>query len=535
MAIIAGKNRGVGFLCWFTCKEIESMTSFLLFEAASGYALFARMESEEIGAMQAEVIQAQSEKGRFSKLVQLRAFQPFVSAEQALENQNDISEGILNATLKLFLEVNLDKPKPGKLTKYSLGVSDTKIGQAVQEEMSIKCESDELVLELLRGIRYHFSHYISALRPGDMERAQLGLAHSYSRAKVKFNVNRVDNMVIQAIALLDQLDKDVNTFSMRCREWFSWHFPELVRVIPDNTLYALAVRFIQRRSNLSEQSIPGLTEVLDSEDLARDVLEASKSSMGTDISDIDMVNIQSFADRVVSINKYRVSLHNYLIKKMNSCAPNLSALIGELVGARLISHAGSLTNLAKYPASTIQILGAEKALFRALKTKGNTPKYGLIYHSTFIGRAAVKNKGRVSRFLANKCAIASRIDCFSDSITQKFGDKLREQVEERLKFYDTGATPRKNLDVMRLAIDEVNQDNVVEVAIEHKKKRKSEAAMDVDVVEESVPKKKKKASIPVAVEIEAEQLPLKKKKEKKAEVEEETEIPKKKKEKKAQA
>src|SRR3990167_596917 len=122
---------------------------------------------------------------------------------------------------------------------------------------------------------------------------------------------------------------------------------------------------------------------------------------------------------------------------METVAPNLSALIGDQVAARLIAHAGSLTNLAKYPASTVQILGAEKALFRALKTRGNTPKYGLIYHSTFIGRASSANKGRISRYLANKCSIASRIDCFSDVSTDKFGLKLREQVEDRLKFYDT--------------------------------------------------------------------------------------------------
>lgn len=98
---------------------------------------------------------------------------------------------------------------------------------------------------------------------------------------------------------------------------------------------------------------------------------------------------------------------------MNDIAPNLAALIGDMVGARLISHAGSLTNLAKCPSSTLQILGAEKALFRALKTRGNTPKYGLIFHSSFIGRAAAKNKGRIARYLANKCSIASRIDCFA--------------------------------------------------------------------------------------------------------------------------
>ena len=111
-------------------------------------------------------------------------------------------------------------------------------------------------------------------------------------------------------------------------------------------------------------------------------------------------------------------------------------------------QAGSLTNLAKAPASTVQILGAEKALFRALKTKGNTPKYGIIYHSTFIGRADGKNKGRISRYLANKCSIATRIDSFADEPSNVYGQKLRDQVEERLKFYETGAAPRKNIDVM---------------------------------------------------------------------------------------
>ena len=134
---------------------------------------------------------------------------------------------------------------------------------------------------------------------------------------------------------------------------------------------------------------------------------------------------------------------------MNSVAPNLAALIGDVIGARLISHAGSLTNLSKYPASTVQILGAEKALFRALKTKGRTPKYGIIYHSTFIGRADAKNKGRISRYLANKCSIASRIDCFSDNATDLFGKALKAQVDQRLHFFDSGEPTAKNIDVMQ--------------------------------------------------------------------------------------
>lgn len=252
---------------------------------------------------------------------------------------------------------------------------------------------------------------------------------------------------------------------MRVREWYSWHFPELVKIINDNyqcvpplpphhcpavrvcsspcrllppwlpltgvlfsCRYARLVLVIKDKSALTEESLEAMTEVTGDEEKSKEVLEAAKASMGQDISPIDLINISSFASRVISLAEYRQRLHGYLSDKMGVVAPNLAALIGDTVGARLISHAGSLTNLAKYPASTVQILGAEKALFRALKTKGNTPKYGLIFHSSFIGRAKQRNKGRISRYLANKCSIASRIDCFMEEATSAFGEKLKEQV-----------------------------------------------------------------------------------------------------------
>ena len=178
---------------------------------------------------------------------------------------------------------------------------------------------------------------------------------------------------------------------------------------------------------------------------------------------------------------------------MHGIAPNLSALIGEVVGARLISHAGSLTNLAKYPASTVQILGAEKALFRALKTKGNTPKYGLIFHSSFIGRAKQRNKGRISRYLANKCSIASRIDAFADGSSSVFGEKMKEQVEERLRFYEDGAAPRKNLSVMAEAMAAAGGGASAKKGEKSAKKDKKKRAASDSEGEEEAPAPKKKA------------------------------------------
>merc|ERR1719382_1373334 len=279
-------------------------------------------------------------------------------------------------------------------------------------------------------------------------------------------------MIIQSIALLDQLDKDINTFAMRIREWYSYHFPELIKIVPENALYARVVKLIKNRKELSQDLFEKLEEILMDSARAQAIIDASKSSMGMDISPIDLFNIDTFASRVIGLTDYRKELSTYLQSKMNLCAPNLSTLIGETVGARLISHAGSLTNLAKYPASTVQILGAEKALFRALKTRGNTPKYGLIFHSSFIGRAGAKNKGRISRYLANKCSIACRIDNFSDSPTSKFGEKLHEQVEQRLRFYDTGEPPQKNVVAMQEVLTELRAE--IEAAAGEGKKEKKE-------------------------------------------------------------
>ncbi|KAI8804615.1 nucleolar protein 56-like protein [Cladochytrium replicatum] len=510
------------------------MTSlYLIHETASGYSLFQRVEGEEIALDVAQVKDSVSDYMKFAKIMKLVSFSPFKSAMEALTNINDVSEGICNPLLKSFLESSLPKPEKKK-SKFQLGCSDKLLAGSIKAELSYDCVAGtELVSELLRGLRLHGEKILKSLKEGDLGKAQLGLGHAYSRAKVKFNVNRVDNMIIQAISLLDQLDKDVNTFSMRIREWYSWHFPELVKIVGDNLMYAQLVEAIQNKAALSEEHLGRLEDITGDSGKAKQILDAARASMGTDISEVDMENILSFSARVISLTHYRKSLHAYLLNKMHSVAPNLSALIGEMVGARLISHAGSLTNLSKYPASTLQILGAEKALFRALKTKGNTPKYGLIFHSSFISRAGQKNKGRISRLLANKCSIASRIDCFSELPTTKFGEVLREQVDERLKFLEDGTTPRANAAVMKEAFEEVQKEISAGGAEEgspkkrkadadagengdsskdkkKKKKRKSEVeAMEVDTPEEAVEdasaEKKKKKKKTKADEEEAEE------------------------------
>ncbi len=265
----------------------------------------------------------------------------------------------------------------------------------------------------------------------------LGLSHSLSRHKLKFSPDKVDTMIIQAIALLDDLDKELNIYAMRVKEWYGWHFPEMARIVNDNLAYAKIIIAMGMRTSAAHAD---LAEILP-EEIEIAVKAAAEVSMGTEITSEDLDNIRGLAEQVVSFTDERAQLSSYLSARMQAIAPNLTALVGELVGARLIAHAGSLMNLAKSPASTIQILGAEKALFRALKTKHDTPKYGLIYHASLIGQATGKNKGKIARILSAKAALGLRVDALADWSAEGEGkgdavaeeDRNAQGLESRLK------------------------------------------------------------------------------------------------------
>lgn len=262
----------------------------------------------------------------------------------------------------------------------------------------------------------------------DLKNGSVGLAHNFYRHKLKFSVDKVDIMVIQAVGLLDDLDKELNNYAMRLREWYGWHFPEAGKIIADNLTYAKLVQAIGMRTNVKNLD---LSEIISPEDEAQ-IKEAAEISMGSEISTEDELNIKELCAQVIYLSEYRASLSDYLKSRMMAIAPNLTIMVGELVAARLISHAGSLISLAKMPASTIQIFGAEKALFRALKTKHETPKYGLIYQASLVGQTNPKLKGKISRSLASKCALCVRVDALGESTEGEIGKKSKKVIESRI-------------------------------------------------------------------------------------------------------
>ena len=393
-----------------------------LFETPAGYALFrvkddTLTEIDSVGPAFEDVKSAKS-------IVSLKDFSRFPNTGAALQSAAEVAEGKLADDLKDFIKRAIVKKE--KYATETLAIADPKLAASIAKKFGLKVQSDALVNELMRGIRLQLGELMEGLKEGEMQAMALGLSHSLSRHKIRFSADKVDTMIVQAVSLLDDLDKELNTYSMRLKEWYGWHFPELAKLVIDNAAYARVVKTLGMRSSKTD-----LSSVLP-EVLAGEVAQAAEISMGTEISDFDLLNIEALADQVISLAEYRVELYEYLRNRMQAIAPNLTAMVGELVGARLISHAGSLLNLAKHPASTVQILGAEKALFRALKTKTDTPKYGLIYHASLVGQAAPKMKGKISRVLAAKCSLAIRCDALGENPDGEIGHSNRLKVEERL-------------------------------------------------------------------------------------------------------
>jgi nucleolar protein 58 len=373
------------------------------------------------------------------KMLERVSFEPFADTAEAVVAMTACMEAKVAPSLKKFL-----KKKLKQHSDHVLVVADKNIAVSLKESIkNLQIVHNDKTQELFRGIRCYMDELLcseDSISHEDLRSMQLGLSHSIGRYKLKFSADKVDTMVIQAVGLLDELDKEINTYAMRVKEWYGWHFPELQALTSDNIHYAKLVLKCGLRPNFKNTD---LSSIIEDEAQQAIIKEAAEISMGTEVADLDMIHVQSLAEQVLSMTEYRSQLFDYLKNRMNAIAPNLTILVGELVGARLISHAGSLMNLAKQPASTVQILGAEKALFRALKTKHDTPKYGLIYHASLIGQATPKHKGKISRMLAAKCALAIRVDALSDdvvgeSLDTTIGFEGRAKVEARLRQLEGG-------------------------------------------------------------------------------------------------
>ena len=257
-------------------------------------------------------------------------------------------------------------------------------------------------------------------------------AMGLSSSKVTEVSESPDLHIIQAINSLDEIDKIANGLSSRLREWYGLHFPELDNIIDSINGYSQIV-LAGKRESLTKK----VYEEAGFPDSKADMIAllASKSR-GGDISDINLAIVQSIAKQILDFHDLRKKLEAHVELEMETVAPNLSAILGAAVGARILGKAGSLKKLASMPASTIQIIGAEKALFRSLKTGAQPPKHGLLFQHAMVHAAPRWQRGKIARAIAAKAVIAARVDVYGEGINKTLLEKLNVRVNEISKKYE---------------------------------------------------------------------------------------------------
>jgi len=463
----------------------------LLFETPAGYGIFRINDKKKLESV--EDIYSMFQSDNLLDNVNLECFKKFKDTENAVNSLNELQSGELPEDLRKFLKKNIIK----KEIKEHLLCYDSNVANLIKSKMDIETESNSKYLEVFRGIRSQLPNLLDGLTEEDFQKGAVGLSHNYYRHKLKFSIDKVDIMVIQAVGLLDDLDKELNNYAMRLREWYGWHFPEVGKILADNLTYAKVILKMGMRTNA--KNIEFGTDLLTPEDEAH-IKEAAEISMGSEISTEDELNIKELCNQIIFLTEYRQTLTEYLRTRMMTIAPNLTTMVGELVAARLIAHAGSLISLAKMPGSTIQIFGAEKALFRALKTKSQTPKYGLIYHASIVGQANPKIKGKISRSLASKCALCIRVDALGENTEGEIGKKSKKILEARiaqLESGNSGASMKKGNKIEKYVEDKSNKkgqyntNNEVILTKKKKKRDSSDDDEDEDEKEEKIKKEKK--------------------------------------------
>ena len=402
----------------------------LLLETAAGFGLF-KVNNQKMLSDPAKIAEAFADVNSASKAVTLHAWKAFSDSKSALESLTALSEGKLDSSLKKFLKKNIISDG----VQEELTVQDKTLAAAIQAKLEIPCVVNATGVHLWRGIREQMCNLVEGLTEKEAHTMALGLSHTMNRFKLKFSPEKVDIMIIQAVGLLDDLDKELNNFAMRLREWYGWHFPELTRICGDNMTYARIVKTMGFRTKAKSTDFEALLPDIP-EDIIKELKTAAEISMGVEITKQDLTHIHELCERVIELSEYRASLSDYLKQRMTAIAPNLTHMVGELIGARLISHAGSLLNLAKHPASTVQILGAEKALFRALKMREQTPKYGLIYHASVVGQSQQKYKGKISRVLAAKLSLCARVDALGEQTEPTVAIGHRDYVEKKMRQFE---------------------------------------------------------------------------------------------------
>lgn len=251
-----------------------------------------------------------------------------------------------------------------------------------------------------------------------------------TKSRVKERLSSLDQQIIKAVDFVDHSNKALNIIAPTIREWYSIHFPELDELLEDHYEFIKLVSIEPSRNKIGEDV---LRSAGFSGKVIEKIIEASRSSMGAELSDADLEALRNIASSWITLYEAKRDMELYIEDLMRRAAPNLSAVVHPLVGARLIAIAGSLERLANLPASSIQILGAHRAIFMHLTKGTKPPKHGIIFQAKEVRSSPKSLRGKIARLLATKIAIAAKVDVYGGG--KYIGDALRKEIDEKIKRY----------------------------------------------------------------------------------------------------
>ncbi len=333
---------------------------------------------------------------RFDKQTMLDEFMNVINGEYDLSFLKDVKEDIYANHQSI-----VDKAREYRLNAHLMKSDEILEAQYNKIEMMINSHlvnTKEEAIELIREF-----------------------AIKLSELKIREASTRRDLHIIQAINALDEYDKFINILSERIREWYGLHFPELSSMIENINTYTDIV-LIGKRDELTLESL--------NNEKASQIIDAAKSSKGGDVTANSINVMKVIAKELKALIRARDIIVRYLEDEMEETAPNVKELVGANIGARLIAKAGGLDRLATLPASTIQVLGAEKALFRALKTRSKPPKHGILFQHVLVHTSPLWQRGKIARTLASNIALAARIDLYKGIKDPELLKRLERRIEE---------------------------------------------------------------------------------------------------------
>lgn len=342
------------------------------------------------------------------------------SFSERARNFLDASSGVLDEGSVAWLKQNLRSDdvvfSEPQLVK-SLSSSSLK-AQALGDQQVLEFSKNRPELIVRSGL---------ASTKEEAEDAIRDVSLAVSSLKIKELSANPDLQAMEAVQALDETDKTANVMSARVREWYGLHFPELTSWIDDNVSLMKIILHFKSRANFDAEELEKMGY---SKNKSKAIEDAAKDSRGADLREQDIERIVQLAEETLHLFSLRDKLATHVEKTMRQVAPNVSEIAGASIGARLIARAGGLKKLAILPASTIQILGAEKALYRALKSGARPPKHGILFQHDAVHSAPKWQRGKIARSVAGKIAIAARIDTFRGTRDDSFTHSLQERLDE---------------------------------------------------------------------------------------------------------